>query len=155
MVKNIKRFFVIIVISIVLSTINIIPGEFFVSTIFTVIGIVFSVGLGLIVTFNISGIKNKDFLLEIRKTINTVRNSFIFYFILSIVAYLTIKFLIDAKLEQTSFEFGKSSIIFHWTFGLCIIMLISLYYFIANFFSIQRLNNQIHDELLRLEDQNK
>lgn len=48
--------------------------EGLISTLYNVSGIMFSIGLGLIVSFNLSGIRNREYIKEIRKNIaNTCR----------------------------------------------------------------------------------
>ena len=53
--------------------------EGLISTLYNVSGIMFSIGLGLIVTFNLSGIRNREYIKEIRKNIANIRDIFISY----------------------------------------------------------------------------
>ena len=53
---------------------------FLMNTIYTISGIMFSIGIGLIVTFNFQGIKNKSYILSIRSNLNIVRNNYIKFF---------------------------------------------------------------------------
>lgn len=46
--------------------------EGLISTLYNVSGIMFSIGLGLIVSFNLSGIRNREYIKEIRKNIHSV-----------------------------------------------------------------------------------
>jgi len=144
--KTFIRIVLVTLVSILLSTlIKTIPGEFFISTIFNVSGIMFSVGLGLIVTFNMNGIKNKAVISSIRTNLNTVRDSFIIYFSLTTAVYLLSKLLCKQPITTISlFDFDLA---INWTIVFCLLMIFGIMYFIINFFQIQKLNEQIYDEL--------
>ena len=65
------------ILSILISLFTDIKADnFFASTLYTISGIMFSVGASMIVTFNLSGIKNQDFLIEIRQNLRDVKKSF-------------------------------------------------------------------------------
>lgn len=127
--------------------------DFFMNTIYTVSGIMFSIGLGLIVTFNIQGIKNKTYIKKIRQNLKDVRNTYILYFTIS-----TICFVIDKYLREVDNAIIKGSIIsinltssfilnFNVAVFLGLLMFYSILYFIINFLAIQDLNDDIFDKL--------
>ena len=123
------------------------PNEFFNGTIFTVSGIVFSLGLGLIVTFNLSSIKNKKYIAEIRKTLNKVRNSFIFYFIVTVVCYILDKYLRDkCIISLPLFKMKNLQIELNYAIFFCVLMFYSIAYYVINFLNIQKLNDDIFDK---------
>jgi hypothetical protein len=106
----------------------------------------FSVGLGLIVTFNIGGVKNKKHIQQLRNNINNVRNSFITYFLVTTVSYILDKYLRDAKIILTFIHIRNFKIELNWSVFFCLLMLYSIIYYIINFFEIQKLNNDIFDK---------
>ncbi len=55
------------------------------NVLYTVAGILFSVGLGLIITIVPSGVKNPSYIAEIRRAINKVRNRFFIEFFLGLL----------------------------------------------------------------------
>ncbi|XYU81811.1 hypothetical protein ACTG5S_11260 [Pasteurella multocida] len=59
------------------------------NVLYTVAGILFSVGLGLIITIVPSGVKNPSYIAEIRRAINKVRNRFFIEFFLITLAYIS------------------------------------------------------------------
>ncbi len=144
--KTLLRTIIVIILSIIMSVfIKTVPGEFFISTIFNVAGIMFSVGLGLLVTFNLNGLKNKSIIQDIRNNLKVVRSSFIIHFSMITIVYLLTKLLSDNKFTDISFQ--KVNLLINWTIVFCILMIYSIIYFVINFFSIQKLNEQIYDEL--------
>lgn len=115
------------------------------SAFFTIDGIMFSIGLSLIVTFNFSNIKDTDFLKKMRSNLNNVRNLFIFlfsvsslFFIASLMHPKTIVYLVPIVNEHLQFNPGLfSSLLIFYT----------IFYFIVNFIEIQNLNNDIVDKI--------
>lgn len=120
--------------------------DFFINTIYTVSGIMFSVGLGLIVTFNIGGIKNKKYIMQIRKSIDNVRNSFLKYFIISTLCFILDYYLRKKEFNITALSIGNLQIELNWSILFCLLMLYSIVYYVANFIEIQKLNNDIFDK---------
>jgi hypothetical protein len=131
---------------IVSLAVSIFPDDFFVSTLFSVSGVMFSVGLGLIVTFNARGIKNKTYIKQIRRNVVKVRNSFIIYFAISIVCFVAEKYLRDNNLSCLVISIKNFQVNLNWSLLLCLFMLYSISYYIVNFLKIQALNNDIFDK---------
>lgn len=137
---------IILVITTLASSVwDIRPDSFFSSTIFTIAGIMFSVGIGLIVTFNPSGVKNKDYLIQLRSNIEHIRNSFLIHFCLLSVYFIINQYVADKKFDlhfKVHFE-----ITFSFSILFCLLMIYSSIYFVVNFLEIQKLNNDIFDRL--------
>lgn len=127
------------------STSTIKPDQFFTSTIFTVSGIMFSIGLGLIVSFNLNGVKNKNYIKGLRSNINFVRDNFMIYFSLATACYI-----LDQYFNSVSFiiiDEPSIKITFCLSIFFCLSILYSACYFIINFLEIQKLNNDIFDKI--------
>ena len=104
----------------------------------------FSVGIGLIVTFNPNGVKNKDYIHALRENIADVRNHFLTHFGLSTIYYTLNQYLSDPKYD-IHFHY-HTDISLSWSIFLCLLMIYSAVYFVVNFLEIQRLNNEIFDK---------
>ncbi len=119
------------------------PGNGAVSTLYTVSGIMFSIGMSLIVTSSAAGVKNIRIRNGIRKEIHIVRNHFIECFVLISILYILLCSAADKH----------SSLPIHENFSLkyfsCTYIYDSLFHCILrlNFLAIQRLNYQIEDAL--------
>ena len=124
-------------------------GDFYMNAFYTILGIMFSIALGLLVTFNLQGLKNASAIAKIRKNIKHVRNSYIKYFFASTILYLAEKFGRDHfhgsiklfTVKDFTFNFNIS------IFTLSIIIF-SISYFIINFISMQKLNDDLYDEII-------
>ncbi len=153
--KTIFRFLFIIFLFLIIS--NLFPvkiDDFFINTIFTVAGIMFSVGLGLIVTFSFAEIKNKKYLHKIRDNLNAVRDSFLQYFTIVTFCYVIDYYLRKSELYLTTLHISKYEFNFNWSVFLCLLIIYSIIYFIINFIKIQKLNNDIVDKVIN-EDKGK
>ena len=145
--KTIIRISLVLILFIITSlACSIHPDDFFVNTIFTVSGIMFSVGLGLIVTFNIGGVKNKTHIKQLRGNIDKVRNSFFKYFLISTVCFAAEYYLRQKGLHITAINIKGIHFELNWSVLFCMLMLYSIIYYIINFIAIQKLNNDIFDK---------
>lgn len=144
--KRIINVFIIIIISLFASSLmSVRPDPSLISTLYTVSGIMFSIGLGLIVTFNMNGVKNKSYIVEIRKNLNSVRNSFLFYFSLSTIAMIIT--LYTPKNDITLYNAFSFDIVLNYHMTMCLFVVFSILFFIINFLDVQKLNQDLFDEL--------
>ncbi len=121
------------------------PDGFFASTVFTISGIMFSIGLGLIVNFSTSGVRNRGYILRIRRNVMRVRNSFLLYFGLSTFSYIANQYL---TAFEFSFTFGDGiKTCFSASIFFCLLIIYSSIYFVVNFIELQKLNNDIFDKV--------
>lgn len=146
--KTILRILIIVILFVLISiVVSITIDDFFINTIFTVSGIMFSVGLGLIVTFNISGIKNKKYINDLRSNIDSVRNSFLQYFLISTISFILDFYLRQNHIDITTICYKEYHIDLNWPILFVLLMLYSIIYYIYNFIEIQKLNNEIFDKI--------
>ena len=146
MKANITKLISILAFSVLLSPfVNFSPDSNIIPTLYTVAGILFSIGLGVISGFDFRDVKNRFFLKILRKNIRVVRNSFILFF-----SYATFALLIFQYFGQV----GKTTefFCFAWKFDFGLHALLSILfaiaYFIANFLALQKLRDQITDKVL-------
>ncbi len=143
------RDFLIIVISLIISTfLSLKLDDFFMNTIFTVSGIMFSIGFGLIVTFNLQGIKKKSIIIHFRENLTELRNNYIKYFTLTTIVFVCDKYIREYKLSKYNIYISKKYYIqIDFPFFFFLIMMFCIVYYIYNFVALQKLNNEIYDEL--------
>ncbi|SMP09060.1 hypothetical protein SAMN06264346_10223 [Chryseobacterium profundimaris] len=122
-------------------------SELFMNTLYTVLGIMFSIGLGLVVTFNLGGIKNRRFITGIRRNLRTIRSLYILYFTISTVLYLVESQLKSANSNIIKIvQYVKLQITFDFsTFTVCFLFY-SIFYCIINLIDLQKLSESIFDE---------
>lgn len=122
--------------------------DFLLNTIFTVLGIMFSIGLGLIVTFNLQGVKNKKLVNILRSKLKTVRGIYIRYFGIATFLFILDKYLREKKISIIHVaELRGFSVEVNFAFLICFLLIIIIIYYILNFIKTQELNEEIFDEL--------
>lgn len=114
----------------------------FISTIYQVSGIIFSIGMGLIVSFNITSVKNRTYIKKIRDNIKHIQNIFMIYF-----AITTILFCCFYIKTEPLVIISKYKVIFNIQLFITLSIICSIIYFILNFMKIQELNSQIFDRI--------
>ncbi len=119
------------------------PGNGAVSTLYTVSGIMFSIGMSLIVTSSAAGVKNIRIRNGIRKEIHIVRNHFIECFVLISIFYILLCSAADKHDSLPIYD----NFSLKYSHLLIFTIAYSIVYFVWNFLAIQRLNYQIEDAL--------
>lgn len=147
--RHLSRIFLLMFITGILSYMLDMPlKEGLISTLYNVSGIMFSIGLGLIVSFNLSGVRNRKYIKEIRKNIVNIRNIFIYYFIISTFIYITYSYI-----GVMEFKYKWLYIKIDTSIFACMFLLFSIMYFTINFLSIQKLNDEIFDRIAEEQEQ--
>ena len=123
------------------------PDNFFVSTFFTVLSIMFTLGLSIISTFDIKGIKNKNYVRQIRNILNKIRNSYILYFFISSALYILDKQLIEHQQNIFLLVVAKKSFELNLSLLLCVTMLYFIVFYTYNYIKLQKLNEEIFDRI--------
>ena len=145
--KRLIRDLIIMLLAVLMSTfLDIGVDDFFMGTIYTVSGIMFSIGISILVTFNLQGIKKKSFIDKIRNNLNEVRNTFIYYFSFSTVFFILERYLRKSdKNILVLYQKDELLIDVSVSFVVTVLIFYSIFYFILNFLEVQKLNNQIFD----------
>lgn len=151
---NLKKILIIILFSLFLSfplSVFIktnLENKDFLNTIYTISGIMFSIGMGILCTINPDSIKNEEIYKAIRKNIIDIRNSYLFYFSIISLLYLILQVISNTKyylifyIHLIKIDFVE--VLYYFSISLNII---SIFYFIVNFINIQLLNFSISDEI--------
>jgi hypothetical protein len=108
------------------------------NTLYTVAGIMFSIGMSLSVTSNTSGVRNKTIRNRIRKNMNQVRNFFIYHFLLTSLCYIIYLYKETINIKAFTYKIDVLALV---------IIIMSIIYYIVNFIAIQRLNEQIEEAI--------
>lgn len=108
------------------------------NTLYTVAGIMFSIGMSLSVTSNTSGVRNKTIRNRIRKNMKQVRNFFIYHFLLTSLFYIIYLYKETINIKAFTYKIDVLALV---------IIIMSIIYYIVNFIAIQRLNEQIEEAI--------
>jgi len=130
------------VLSVILSSFDVRANVGLTQTLFTILGIVFSIAMSLLVSFNLSQILNKRIRLKIRQAISTSMRMLVIDFIVSCVIFALALIISCSPINIWHFKFDIS------IFGMCVIS-ISLLYEVYNFRRIHQLNVEIEEQVLK------
>lgn len=111
--------------------------EAVVNTLYTVAGVIFSVGMSITVSPKTDNVTNISMRKAIRNSYIRVRNSFLCYFGLDTILFILTSFTIG-KIPASLFNIQCS-----------FFLLISVAYFIYNFVRLQELGKEIEDQVLK------
>ncbi len=125
------------------STTNAEPASDFLGTLYTVAGIMFSIGMGIICAINLDKVKNVKFYTAIKDNILEVRDIYLYYFAIISVGYLA--YQLAPGLEYTVTIHGVV-ITFRLSLLVALLTVLSVIYFTLNFLAIQKLNFQITEK---------
>ena len=111
-----------------------------VSTLYTISGIMFSIGMSMLVTSNTSDVKNLRMKKVIRKKMKEVSIRYLFCFSFASALYV----LLYSRMADGCIHFYQM-IKLNFSDLLVVVMSYSIFYFTVNFLSLRRLNAQIED----------
>ena len=132
------RGIIIFFISILLASLKItFNGEYF-NVMYTVLGIMFSVGISQVLNFSFSEITNNDFVIHQRAQLNNILIVFVILFTIATLSFIFQDIRLEYKFKIFKFS---SNALFGAFFIFCLI------YYIRNFFSLLNLKNEIEDLL--------
>lgn len=140
-----KKLSIGIVLSIIISILisSFLPSfalEEKISTLYAVSGIMFSIGMSIIVTSSFVKVRNKNIRHRIIQAYNKVRNTYIIFFIAISIFYMFI------EKNSTPLCIYKS-ISFNYSYFVGALIASSIVFFIVNFLDIQRLNREIEEAI--------
>ena len=113
------------------------------SDFYTVAGIMFSIGMGIICAINLEKVKNIKFYKAIKTNILQVRNIYLYYFAIISVGYLAYQLTPEFELAIT---IQGVAITFRLSLLVALLTVLSIVYFTLNFLAIQKLNFQITEK---------
>ena len=125
------------------STTSAKPTSDFLGTLYTVAGIMFSIGMGIICAINLEKVKNIKFYKAIKTNILQVRNIYLYYFAIISVGYLAYQLAPEFELAIT---IQGVAITFRLSLLVALLTVLSIVYFTLNFLAIQKLNFQITEK---------
>ena len=123
------------------------PTETTLNILYGIIGVLFSVGMSLIIAFNGSKIVNPDLKEQLRENMHNVRNNFLIIFFFCSFYYIGFSLLND-EWKQTNIVKNKNIHIYcTWAMSVLSILVYSIIALINNYIQIQQLYEDIEDKI--------
>lgn len=148
-----KRTIIAAIICIVLSLIPLQPTEITLNILYGLIGVLFSVAMSLIITFDGSKIRNYDLKKSIRNSIHDTRNNFLVIFAASSIFFVVYSLLPKSIQHVIWLEIGTFKLSSTWSVSILFFLLYTIIVLIYNYIDLQQLYEDIEDKLI--EEKNK
>jgi hypothetical protein len=146
MVKLIARIIFAIAISIAFASAGVVGNADVLQTLFTVLGIVFSISMSLLVSFSLSKVLNAETRTRLRYSIKHTRNWLLIDFSISAAMLLVALVWSDGSLRYTIGAITIDVLLLAVSF-----IVVSLAYEIYNFTNIHKLHSDIEDTVIAEE----
>lgn len=114
-----------------------------VETLYTVVGIMFSVGMSLIISVSTSNVQNIEAKKGIRKRMKTVTQNYVISF--AVVTFFFIIFNVNCALHNTDLLPIYKWIAIRKTDFITMLSAMSIVYYVVNFMTTQSMNREIED----------
>ena len=148
-----KRTIIAAIICIVLSLIPLQPTEITLNILYGLVGVLFSVAMSLIITFDGSKIRNSDLKKSIRNSIHDTRNNFLVIFAASSIFFVVYSLLPKSIQHVIWLEIGTFKLSSTWSVSILFFLLYTIMVLIYNYIDLQQLYEDIEDKLI--EEKNK
>lgn len=147
-----KKILIASVVCVLLSLIPLNVSDSTLTIIYGIIGVLFSVGMSLIISFNGSNIRNAELKKEIRDNMHNVRRNFLSVFLFSSF-FFVIYSVMPKDLKQIEWYKTEGIVLkSDWSFSVISYHLYSIVALISNYLDIQKLYEDIED---RIDYENK
>ena len=121
------------------------PTETTLNILYGIIGVLFSVGMSLIIAFNGSSIVNPDLKEQLRENMHKVRNNFLFIFFICSLYYIGFSLLKEEWKQIDIVKNESMHICCTWSMSVLSILVYSVIALISNYIQIQQLYEDIED----------
>lgn len=144
-----KQALIAVVVCVILSIVPIEVKDGTLNIFYALVGVIFSVGMSLIISFNGSAIENAELRAEIRTNVHDIRNNFLAIFLISSALYCAYSLLSDNLHVIKTKPCEGISIHFTWSLSVLMFHIYSMVALISNYIDIQRLYENIEDRIIR------
>lgn len=122
------------------------PGRDAVNTLFTVVGVIFSVGMSLIISVSTSGVKSKEARAIFRSQLKSIRSKFIWVFVILSLCYVLMPLDDNSKILELG-DIRDIQLKSSYSIFMTVSLLLSIVYYIVNFYSIQSSVYEMEDRI--------
>jgi hypothetical protein len=143
------RIIIAVIFALILSSIGMKGDVKVLQSLYTVLGILYSIAMSLIVSFNLTQIRNIAIKKDLRKALRHIRNTITIDFGISSFALMCGLCMDTSDSSFHIYSYMKIDVLL---LAICIVS-ISIIYDIRNFYAIQKLNDDVVDKVMEEENQ--
>lgn len=123
------------------------PTDTTLNILYGIIGVLFSVGMSLIIAFNGPNIVNSELKTQLRDNMHNVRNNFLFVFFLCSLFYIGFSLLKDDWKQMDIVKNEEMHIYCTWAMSVLSILIYSIIALISNYVQIQQFYEDVEDKI--------
>lgn len=135
------------VICLLMSLVPVQPTDTTLNILYGIIGVLFSVGMSLIIAFNGSNIVNPDLKSQLRDNMHNARNNFLFVFFICSLFYISYSLLKDDWKQTDIIKNETIHIYCTWAMSVLSMLIYSIVALISNYVQIQQYYEDIEDRI--------
>lgn len=144
-----KKVIIAAIVCLLLSLVPVEPSEMTLNILYGIIGVLFSVGMSLIIAFNGSNIVNPELKAQLRNDMNSVRNNFLFVFFICSVFYIVFSLLNEDWKKIDIVKNDDIHIYCTWAMSVLSVLIYSIIAITCNYVQIQQLYEDIEDKIYK------
>ena len=119
-------------------------------------GVLFSVGMSLVISFNSSKITSEIKKNNIRRRMHRIRNTLITVIIVATIVFVAYSMVDDkSRLTILWYDFGYFKLESNWSFSVLLFLIYCCVVFVSNYLDIQKLYEEIDDKIQQEERKRK
>lgn len=142
-----KQTIIVIIICIVLSLIPLSVSSGTLNILYGLVGVLFSVGMSLLITFNVSQVTNMDLRKSLRNEVRKVRNNFLRIFVLSTAFYVLFSMLGEEFSTVVWDDYKGFNIASTWSVSVFSMLVYAIIALVCNYVQVQTLYEDIEDRI--------
>lgn len=142
-----KKVIIAAIVCLLFSLVPVEPSEMTLNILYGIIGVLFSVGMSLIIAFNGSNIVNPELKAQLRSDMHSVRNNFLFVFFICSVFYVVFSLLNDDWKKTDIVKNDDIHIYCTWAMSVLSMLIYSIIAVISDYVQIQQLYEDIEDKI--------
>lgn len=142
-----KQSIIAAVFCLLMALIPVQPTDTTLNILYGIIGVLFSVGMSLIIAFNGSNIVNPELKAQLRDNMHNVRNNFLFVFFLCSLFYIGFSLLKDDWKQIDIVKNEDMHIYCTWAMSVLSILIYSIIALISNYVQIQQFYEDVEDKI--------
>lgn len=142
-----KQSIIAAVFCLLMTLIPVQPTDTTLNILYGIIGVLFSVGMSLIIAFNGSNIVNPDLKTQLRDNMHNVRNNFLFVFFLCSLFYIGFSLLKDDWKQIDIVKNEDIHIKCTWAMSVLSMLIYSIIALISNYVQIQQFYEDVEDKI--------
>ncbi len=117
---------------------NVNIGGFFINIFYVLSSALFFVGLGLIIDLESTGLKNPNYMVQLREDMFIIRITFLLLYFFSSISFISYHILLENSSNAYVLKISNDNLAFDWLAFLCLVLFFCFLYFLTKCISLKK-----------------